>query len=628
LGPENIIHTGLASGSKADTVKIPRIGYALLILLVAGIMLMTHTLTQQEARGKLRDFQNKGAYLVNLMALYHIGDYETPQRSLLMRTISENISSEGFLYLFVHNGRGKAILSMAPSDLAAQIPREVETAALFSQAMTKQSFKVGGNGHVVYEFAKPVYEGGKKAGTIRLGLSAPLVPFFSLERTTLVALMTFFVLAALILGYYGVLVALKPLRILSRKIPEEEHFFSGPAEAQGHSELLPVIEGMEESLLKVQAQLQQIKNDNLSLSSRLGVITFEKNQIAAILDAISFGIIVINIHNNVVLINNSMLKLLGKEKAELMDRPLARVLPYPEILSYVSQHDDTLRPVKQKPVEMALPDLVAPGEWFQFIVNYLAVGDQECVGKMISVRNVTADRIAEESKHKFIAHVVHELLTPLTNIKSYNEVLMDGEVRDLEMQRKFFNTINDETDRLANLIQSLMNISKMEMGSLAVNKQLVRTDWFAEGCLAAIEASARDKKLTIERRIPDVFPSLMADKELLRGAIINILGNALKYTQENGTITFVIADHSDAVVFEVIDTGYGIAPDDLPHIFERFYRSSQPHIVTQAGSGLGLAITAEIVRLHGGEIDVKSQLGEGTHVTIRIPKEEYYLAME
>jgi signal transduction histidine kinase len=128
--------------------------------------------------------------------------------------------------------------------------------------------------------------------------------------------------------------------------------------------------------------------------------------------------------------------------------------------------------------------------------------------------------------------------------------------------------------------------------------------------------------------MPDTFPVLMADKEMIKGAIINILGNALKYTPAEGKITFGIEEQTEAVIFEVIDSGYGIASEELPRIFDKFYRSANPNITAQAGTGLGLAITAEIVRLHGGQIDVKSQLGEGTHVTIRIPKEEHYLGKE
>jgi signal transduction histidine kinase len=154
---------------------------------------------------------------------------------------------------------------------------------------------------------------------------------------------------------------------------------------------------------------------------------------------------------------------------------------------------------------------------------------------------------------------------------------------------------------------------------------LVRTDWFVNGCLTPIEASAKNKNIIIEKILPEIFPTLIADKELLKGAIINLLGNALKYTPESGKVTFSITEQDKNVVFEVMDTGYGIAREDIPRIFDKFYRSSNPYITRQTGSGLGLAITSDIVHLHDGTIEVESQLGEGSHFTIKIPKEEYQI---
>ena len=603
-------------------MKAHRLSFALLVLLIVGIMLLTHALIKNETRTKLNDFKDKGVYLVSLMALYRIGDYEPDHRGALMRTISEHISREGFLYLFVHDQDGKTIFSMALSNAAQRIPPEVQTASLQNMAMTNRQFKIPGMKDAVYEFASPIFEEGKKVGTIRLGLQSPAVTIFSQERISLLAMVTFLVLAALIIGYYGILTALKPLRKISGAL-EMQNSTSAPTK-ESSGDLLPVIDGLEQSLQKVRTQLQKIRDDNLSLTSRLGVTTYERNQIIRILDAIPFGIIVTDFHDNVVHINDYILKLLHKKREDVIDRPLFISPASRELTSYLARTIQTTNPA---PIETTLPDL-APGELFQIAITYLTNDNREQTGKMISIRNITAAKMAEEAKHEFIAHVAHELRTPVTNIKSYSEMLMHGEVSDREMQREFFNTINEETDRLTNLIQNLLNISKMEMGSLTINKGMVRTDWFVDGCLSAIEASAGDKRLTIERRMPDSFPLIMADKELLRGAIINILGNALKYTPEEGKITFVIGDHSDAVTFEVADTGYGISQEDLPHIFEKFYRSNNPDVTKQTGTGLGLAITSEIVRLHGGEIDVKSQLGEGTHVTIRIPKEEHYLGAQ
>ena len=605
-------------------MKIPRTGSALVFLLLVGMLIMTSFLVRYEARSKKNTFQDKGAYMVSLMALYHIQDFKLDHRELMMRTISENISGEGFLYLFVHDLQGNDIFSMASGDISSRIPPLVITTALANPALTTQQYKLLGMDTGVYEFSKQIFEKGRKTGTIRLGLQPPPLSIFSRERITLVALMAYFVIAALILGYYGILRRLRPLKNISKSFTEDQSPAAASPRETGDSDLLTVIDGMEKSVQKFHIQIQRIKEENLTLVSRLGVTTFDRRHISSILDAIFFGIIVTDAQENVVYINQYMLNLISKKREDVIDRPLATVIENPEILSYAAQQDNILRTKALKPIEINLPEL-SPGERFQVVLNYLTDSGQELTGKMITIRNITAANMAEEAQQQFIAHVAHELLTPLTNIKSYSEMLMDGEVTDREMQREFYNTINAETSRLSSLIHTLLNISKIEMGSLTINKSLVRTDWFLEGCLAAIEATAKDKHLTIEKRMPDNFPSLLADKELLQGAIINVLGNALKYTPEHGKITFAISDQDEAATFEVIDTGYGIAKEDLPHVFEKFYRSGNKEITAQMGSGLGLAITAEIVRLHGGHIDMQSELGVGTHVTIRMPKEEYYL---
>lgn len=614
-----------ASGRGLDwaRMRIPRIGIALVFLLVTGVLVMTLFLSRYEERIKQNNFLEKGASMVRLMALHNIRDFEEGRRGLLMKTIGENLSRDRFRYLLVHDHRGKNLFSIGGDGIASRLPEQMESAALVTAAPKTQQFRVAGEEGELFEFSAPLFDGGRRTGTIRLGLVPTPVGLFSGERISLIALMAYFIIAALVLGYYGVLRRLKPLSNI------ENRFLSGMNRdaatlKRGSGDLQKVIEIVERSAEMVHSQMQQIKKDNLALVSRIGVAGFDRRHTSSILDAICFGIVVTDAQENVININQYMLNLLRKKRIDVVDRPLAAVIENAEILSYVAQQDNIVRTRGLKPIEIMLPEL-SPGERFQVALNHLNNRAEEQTGKMITIRNITAVKLAEESQQMFIAHVAHELLTPLTNIKSYSEMLMDGEVTDRETRREFYNTINGETGRLTRLIHTLLNIAKIEMGSLTIEKGLVRTDWFLEGCLAAIEATAKDKQLTIEKRMPDNFPSLMADKQLLQGAIINILGNALKYTPDQGKITFAISDQGDSVAFEVIDTGYGIAQEDLAHVFEKFYRSSRKEITGEAGSGLGLAITAEIVRLHGGSIDMKSELGVGTHVTIRIPKEEHYL---
>jgi signal transduction histidine kinase len=205
---------------------------------------------------------------------------------------------------------------------------------------------------------------------------------------------------------------------------------------------------------------------------------------------------------------------------------------------------------------------------------------------------------------------------------------MDGEIKDLEMQKEFYNTISQEISRLSSFIQNLLNMSKIEMGGLTLNKGFVKTDWLASDCIAAIEKAAQEKQITVEKNLPDNFPTLVGDKELLKIAMINLLSNAVKYTPENGQVTFALLEEDNKVIFEVADTGCGISEEEIPMVFNKFYRSNNPYVAEQKGNGLGLAMTSDIVHLHGGNIEVKSELNEGSQFTIQLPIEEYYLGKQ
>ncbi len=387
------------------------------------------------------------------------------------------------------------------------------------------------------------------------------------------------------------------------------------------------IKSFEHTLVKIQEKLTKIETDNVALASKLGVTTFEKNQVVNILDSINFGIVITDIQDTVSLMNKYLLRLLHRKQEDVRDHPLADILEHDEILSFISELESGQQNNNAQHLETTFPDL-APGDIFSVSLIVLKDGEGRFVGKMISIRKITREKAAEEAQREFITHIAHELKTPLTSIKSYSEMLMDGDIDDAEMKKEFYNTINAEADRLTALIQNTLSISRIEMGCLMLNKGLVKTDWLAEDSIAAVETAAQKKHIILDKNFPEVFPTLVGDKELLKVAIINFLSNAVKYTPENGKITFSLTDLNGSVVFDVIDTGVGISHDDLPHIFERSFRSLDPKIRDQSGSGLGLAIASEIIHLHGGEIEVESEPGEGTHFLIRFPKEDYCIGKQ
>ena len=614
---------------KTDFTRPQYIGIAFLVLIVIGIALYAQTLIREEQRDELRELLAKGNYLVSLISLHPTEDFNGDKRDFFLRTVTQYTTYEGLVYFFVHNDSGYPIVSLTPSDLAAQIPSQIETASLNAMGLTKNTFHVDVSETPIYEFAKPIFENGKKTGTVRLGLKPSTVSLFSFQRMRFLGMIAFFISAIILLLYYGITVTLRPLKRLEqdfKKTCTDLTTASPGAPASGDG-IGSTIKALEQSLTQVKQKLTKIEEDNVELASKLGVITFEKNQIVNILDAIKFGVIITDIQDNISYINNYMLKLLKKNSNEVIGRPFGEIIAHDKITSFISQQGVGKQNPTTGRIEIAIPDL-APGETFRVTHAYLQDGEKTLIGKMISIQNITSEKLAEINKHEFIAHVAHELKTPLTTIKSYNEMLMDGEVQDHETQKEFYNTINEETDRLTRLIQDLLNMSKIELGALTIEKGLVKTDSLIGDCVAAIEVPAQKKHIAIEKILPDNFPTLLGDKELLKVAIINLLNNAVKYTPEEGKITLSLKDQDQMVVFDVVDTGYGISKEDLRHIFKRSFRSRDPHVAEQSGTGLGLAITAEIIRLHGGRIKVQSELRQGSHFRIGIPKQEFYLGKQ
>ncbi|MDP2644705.1 MAG: ATP-binding protein [Desulfobacterales bacterium] len=609
-------------------MKSFRILSAILIFLLMGIGILSNFLQKFETKSHTRDVINRGLHIVSLLSLYPMKDFKDSNGDYFLRTLTEYSFYKELAYFFVHDATGAVLLSMAPDEIASKIPGQVSQTSLFAAGLINQAFKTRSPENTIYEFAKPLYSLGKRSGVIRMGLKLSPVSIFSSERLSLMAVLAFFIVGTAIICYFAITGALKNLKSSKpdfSDFSEANDLSSGNIPRKGN--VASVISHLDESLVQYKAKLDKLSAENVELSSRLGVFAFEKNRIITLLDALDFGVILTDLQNHVTHVNKFMLTLLGKTRKHVIDHDLYEIIEHAEIRSYISRHEGFGHSANIQPFETTLPDH-APAKIFKVILSYLTADGNSLSDKVLSFIDVTSVKSAEDAKQSFIAHVSHELLTPLTNIKSYSEMLMDGEVENMEMQKEFYNTINDETNRLARLVQNLLNLTKMEMGNLVIDKSLVKTDWLLGDCIKSVEAAAHDKKITINSKIPDNFPTLIADKELLKGAIINLLGNAVKYSPENATITFAISEQDQVVSFDITDTGHGISEKDLPHIFEKFYRADDDKVRTQMGSGLGLAITAEIVQLHNGEITVQSELGKGTHFSIRIPKEEYYLAKE
>lgn len=239
------------------------------------------------------------------------------------------------------------------------------------------------------------------------------------------------------------------------------------------------------------------------------------------------------------------------------------------------------------------------------------------IGELGEVINNMADQIqeTERMKNEFISSVSHELRTPLTAIKGWSETMMSLGEGDTEMIHKGMHVISTETQRLSDMVEELLDFSRIQNGRFTLVK--TKMDLLAEledAVLIYTQRASRDNKNLVFEE-PDYMDMIYGDKNRIKQVFINVIDNALKYSDPGDTVTVTASQEEDTITVVVKDTGCGIAPEDLPHVKEKFYKAN----ATRRGSGIGLAVVNEIVSLHGGTLELESKLGEGTQVTITFP---------
>lgn len=239
-------------------------------------------------------------------------------------------------------------------------------------------------------------------------------------------------------------------------------------------------------------------------------------------------------------------------------------------------------------------------------------------GAMLLIEDVTQQRVADRSRNAFVEQATHELRTPLTNVRLYVEALVERPDSDVATRSQHLNIINQEVRRLERIVGDMLSVSEIEAGTLKLAIHDVRLPALLSDMEAEFAAPARAKNITLRFDLPPKLPTIVGDRDKIVLALTNVIGNAIKYTPEGGTVKVgVRAD--DLLVIDVADTGIGIAAEDADRIFDRFYRAKDPRVEKIVGTGLGLALAREVMRLHGGDVTVQSVPDRGSTFSIRMP---------
>ena len=239
-------------------------------------------------------------------------------------------------------------------------------------------------------------------------------------------------------------------------------------------------------------------------------------------------------------------------------------------------------------------------------------------GIIAVVQDITEHVKLDDMRKEFVADVSHELKTPITSIIGYADTLQDGDY-DKETQQRFLSVISSEGRRMADLVSDLLTLSRYDTNRMTRELTIFDLGEVAKKCQEKLAIEIEKKKQNVECYVTADVPPIEADKNGIERVILNVLSNAVKYTQEEGNIKIYVGFVYNDAYIKVIDNGIGIPKDDLSRVFERFYRVDKARSREMGGTGLGLSIAKEIIEQNNGSIDIKSELGKGTEVVIRIP---------
>ncbi|MDG1874911.1 MAG: ATP-binding protein [Mariniblastus sp.] len=335
-------------------------------------------------------------------------------------------------------------------------------------------------------------------------------------------------------------------------------------------------------------------------------------RLEAVLSSMIEGVIALEPDGKVMIANGAACEMLSLTRPEIVSKKLLEIVRIPELRTAIenTQKNRTYS-------ETEFKTLTKPQKTLSTRVSILA--DNNKPGVAVVLHDVTALRQLETIRQDFVANVSHELKTPLASIKAYAETLRLGALHDNEKNEQFVHQIETQADLLNRQIHDLLDLARVESGETNFTLNDVNLNVTCQSCFDQFRVIAEDRNLIFETDFTNPGPIVRADADAMETIVKNLIVNAIHYTQKGGRIRISTRTQNDESIFEVSDTGIGIAIDQQARVFERFYRVDKARSRDMGGTGLGLAIVKHLSQSFGGSVNLQSSLGNGSTFQVRFP---------
>lgn len=349
----------------------------------------------------------------------------------------------------------------------------------------------------------------------------------------------------------------------------------------------------------------------LQTKNNMNEISSEKNKLETILLHLADGVLAFNLKGNLIHVNLAAKKMLSLTNEKTFEAIFSKLNVDINIEKIIYLEDWT------SSEEMVKID----DKYFNIFFAPFKDEQNRASGVVVVIQDMTEQAKLDEMRKEFVANVSHELKTPLTSIKTYSETMLEQDL-DEESKQKFMNVILTEANRMTRLVSDLLQLTKFDYQKIAWSKIEFDITELTKQICEKHKIQADKKNQVLECYITSNVPNVYGDRDGIERVITNIITNSIKYTPEGGNIKVYVGAVYDDAYIKIIDNGIGIPKEDLPRVFERFYRVDKARSREMGGTGLGLPIAKEIIESNGGSIHMNSEVGKGTEVIIKVPIEK------
>jgi two-component system phosphate regulon sensor histidine kinase PhoR len=573
-------------------IAIPLIALVVLVMVVLGFYVVNSTRNTQ-----INHLESQLVSEAKLVADISLPSFAEPTQPENLDTIAKSIGNEigTRITLILANGTVLGDTDQDPATMENHADRPEVVAALASGVGQSTRYSATLHENMMY-VATTVTVQGKVLGIARVAL--PLTAVESSVNSTVITVAGALAIATLLVIVATILLTrmiTRPVRQITRAA---EDIASGKLDQR-----IPTRTNDEIGRLA-----RAFNEMSSSVKNSMAVVASERSRFSAILSSLTDGVVMTDAEERIVLANPAAEKLFNFKEARVAGRPLIEAIPDHEIDNIVK---NCLGTAHEQNTQL---DSIT-GRFLRAIAVPITTGETK--GALVLFQDLTELRSLQTMRREFVGNISHELRTPLAAIKAIVDTLRDGAINDPEAATDFVNRLDVEVDGMTQMVSELIELSRIETGKIKLKLEPLNLNLLAEEVIARLGPQADRQQVSLSAELASGLPAVQVDKERIKQVMMNIIHNAIKFTPTGGKVVVSTKLDGELVTTQVSDTGIGISREDLPHIFERFFKADKSR--STSGTGLGLAIAKHTVQIHGGSVWVQSEQGKGSTFGFSLP---------